>query len=401
MTKRTVRGVLLSLLTAVALIDGTSGALPAGGRSSVPSDRRAHERTRAAMEALVRAGMPGVVGEAREGREGRSVWDGAVGTADLGRPRAPRAHDRFRIGSNTKTFVATVMLQLEAEHRLRLTDTVERWLPGVVRGHGNDGRAVTLRRLLDHTSGIFDYSADAALHKRLFERDFLHHRFDTYTPRQLVRTAVSHPPLFAPGKGWSYSNTNYVLAGMVIEKVTGHLYGREIRDRVLRPLGLRATSVPGRSGVLPRPSGRGYIRFPDEPGTPFHDVTGINPSEAWAAGEMISTVGDLNTFYRALLRGRLLPARQLAEMLTTVDTGLRPAARYGLGIGARKLSCGVTVWGHDGGIQGAVSQVSSVRDASHTAAFGGNALGVPFDSLALVEAEFCGRARRRSEQQAS
>lgn len=394
MTKRTVRGVLPALLAAVALIGGASG--PSGARSSAPPDRRAHEGTRAAMEALVRAGMPGVVGQAREGREGRDgrrVWNGSAGTAELGRPRAPRARDRFRIGSNTKTFVATVMLQLEAEHRLRLTDTVERWLPGVVRGHGNDGRAVSLRRLLDHTSGIFDYAADPALHQRLFEGDFLRHRFDTYTPRQLVRTAVSHPPVFAPGKGWSYSNTNYVLAGLVIEKVTGHPYGREVRERVLRPLGLRATSVPGRSTALPRPSGRGYIRFPDEPGTPFHDVTGINPTEAWAAGEMISTVGDLNAFYRALLGGRLLPARQLAEMLTTVDTGLRPPARYGLGIAARKLSCGVTVWGHDGGIQGAVSQVSSVRDASHTAAFGGNALGVPFDTLALAEAEFCGRAR--------
>ncbi len=204
---------------------------------------------------------------------------------------------------------------------------------------------------------------------------------------------MSHKPVFAPGGGWSYSNTNYVVAGMIIEKVTGHPYAEEIERRILRPLGLRSTSLPGASPALPPPSGRGYMRFRGEgTRTALHDVTDLSPTTAWAAGEMVSSVDDLNTFYRALLRGRVVPGRQLEEMLTTVETGNRDVGRYGLGIAAQRLTCGTTVWGHGGGIQGSVSLVNATRDARHTAAFGFNALGIAFDPRRLLEAEFCGRA---------
>ncbi|MDP9869514.1 MULTISPECIES: serine hydrolase domain-containing protein [Streptosporangium] len=149
-----------------------------------------------------------------------------------GRKRKPQ--HRFRIGSTTKTFVATVALQLVAEGTVSLDDTVEKWLPGVVGGNGNDGREITIRRLLDNTSGIFDYLQDQAAVNR----------YDYPTPRQLVQIAMSRPPAFEPGTSWGYSQTNYVLAGMVIERATGRTLAGEISRRITRPLGLTGTYLP-------------------------------------------------------------------------------------------------------------------------------------------------------------
>ncbi|WP_414170270.1 serine hydrolase domain-containing protein [Streptoverticillium reticulum] len=383
--RRPLRTVLPAVLAAVLTGAGLSAAPPVS--ASRPAG---HAATRAVMGAIVRGGVPGVLGRAREA--GR-IWTASSGVADLRNRRAPRPGDRFRIGSNTKTFVATVVLQLEAEHRLALGDTVEHWLPGVVHGNGHDGSRITVRQLLNHTSGIFNYTDDPVLSAKFFGKDFPRHRFDTYRPRELVRTAMAHRPVFAPGTGWSYSNTNYILAGMIIEKVTGHSYATEIRHRIIKRLGLHSTIVPGTSPRIPRPAEHGYMKLPGEsPGTPLHDVTAMNPSVAGSAGEMISSAGDLQAFYRALLRGRLLPKRQLDEMLTTVDTGIRGIGRYGLGIDEQRLSCGTTVWGHGGGIPGFLSLVNSTRDAGHTAVFSVNAYGFVFDIFALLEAEFCGKA---------
>ncbi|MFJ6944814.1 serine hydrolase [Streptomyces wuyuanensis] len=184
-----------------------------------------------------------------------------------------------------------------------------------------------------------------------------------------------------------------MLAGLVVEKATGRPYGREVERRVLRPLGLRATSVPGTRAAMPRPSGRAYsVLVGPDPGTAIHDVTEINPSAAWSAGEMISTTGDPNRFHRALLGGRLLPKGQLKKMTTTVPVGAQsPNLRYGLALMSRRLSCGKEVWGHGGGIHGSSSEAVSTRD-------GGRALALDFnsdwagDGTAVVEAEFCGRS---------
>jgi D-alanyl-D-alanine carboxypeptidase len=347
---------------------------------------RGHRPTRQAMRAAVAAGAPGVLAEADDAH---GAWNASAGVADRRSGQPPRAGDRFRIGSITKTFVATVLLQLEAEGRLDVDDTVERWLPGLVRGHGNDGSRITLRQLLDHTSGLYDYTADPGFRAAHFGPAFLAHRYDTHTPSELVRTATAHPPLFAPGAGWHYSNTDYVLAGMVIRAVTGHGYAREIERRILRPLGLHATSLPGDSPRLPGRHGRAYSRLYDSgPHGTVHDVTRFDPSLAGASGEMVSTTGDLITFVRGLLDGRLLPARQLAEMTTTVRSGT-PHVRYGLGLREERLPCGKTVWGHDGGIYGSQSAVFTTRDGRHAAAFdiNGDFAG---DTGKLLEAEFCG-----------
>jgi D-alanyl-D-alanine carboxypeptidase len=282
-----------------------------------------------------------------------------------------RQADRFRAGSITKTFVATVVLQLAGERRLRLSDTVDRLLPGLIEGHGNDGRRITLHALLNHTSGLYDYTDDASAHP--------------VSPADAIRVALAHRPTSAPGH-YAYSNTNYAVLGLVVQQVTGHGYATEIRDRIINPLHLTGTSLPGARTDLPAPHGRGYTRDPAD-GT-LRDVTVLDPRTAGVAGELISTLGDLDRFQSALLGGRLLPPAQLTAMLNTEATH----GVYGLGIHPRKLSCGTTVWGHSGRIPGSYVRTAATRDGRHTLTY-----RTDTDTLtdgkslerALLDAEFC------------
>ncbi|MFC8344669.1 serine hydrolase domain-containing protein [Streptomyces sp. NPDC057280] len=372
---RTVRTTLVAV-TAVVL----SAALAAPAFAA-PRGRGDHAATREAIEAAVKDGVPGVTVTAGN-------WSATAGVGNL-RTGAPRSvDDRYRIGSITKTFVSTVLLQLEAEGRLSLDDTVDTWLPGVVRGNGHDGSKITLRQLLNHTSGIYNYTEDKAFVRTYFTADgFFEHRYDTRSPRDLVAIAMTHEPEFTPGAKWQYSNTNYILAGMVIEKVTGAPYGEEIRRRIIAPLGLHATSVPGTRATVPQPSSRAYSKLAETTTGPTYDVTKLNPSLAGSAGEMISDSKDLNRFYAALLKGRLLPPEQLKEMKTTVPTG--GPGQYGLGIAGVPLSCGLRVWGHDGGIHGSQTVALTSGDGRHSVAFNFNG-DWSGDAVAVAEAEFCG-----------
>ncbi|MFF1699720.1 serine hydrolase domain-containing protein [Streptomyces sp. NPDC058257] len=347
-----------------------------------------HAQTQAAMDTAVKDGVPGVAGQAKDGY---SVWTGTSGVGNLktGAPRS--AFDRYRIGSMTKTFVATVLLQLQGEGKLDLDDKVDKWLPGVVQGNGNDGRRTTVRQLLNHTSGIPSYTADPEFLENGFTEKFLEHRYDTYTPAQLVGIAMRYKPLFEPGAGWSYSNTNYTLAGMIVAKVTGHPYEDEIKQRIIQPLGLYATSVPRTASSMPAPSSRAYskLSLTPQPTGAVHDVTELNPSAAGSAGAMISESGDLNRFYSALLGGKLLPAEQLKEMKTTVPvSGAGLITAYGLGLMKFSPSCGVTVWGHGGNIQGSASQAVTTADGKHSLAFNFNGDWAG-NSQAVIEAEYC------------
>jgi D-alanyl-D-alanine carboxypeptidase len=376
----------MKLTTAVAVAVTAVLTVPAMAAPASSSARAGHRATQAAMDAAVKDGVPGVVAQAKD-RQG--AWGAVSGVGDIRTERPRSVHDRYRVGSITKTFVATVVLQLEAEGRLSLDDTVEQWLPGLVLGHGHDGRGITLRQLLNHTSGIHDYSDDETFRRTYALKDgFFEHRYDTLSPHELVRVAMRHEPEFEPGTSWSYSNTNYVLAGLVIEKATGNPYGDEIRHRIIEPLNLRATTVPGTSARMPHPSSRAYGKLALTDTGPTYDVTEINPSVAHAAGEMISDSGDLNRFYSALLTGGLLPARQLAAMRTTVEEGMPPRVGYGLGIMKLELDCGRTVWGHSGGIRGSSSVAVTTEDGRHLLAFNFNN-DWSGDSRAVVEAEFC------------
>lgn len=348
---------------------------------------RGHSAAQDAMDRAVQeTGAPGVLGQAEDGG---GVWTGTAGTADRAtdRPRLPR--DRFRIGSLTKPFIATVLLQLESEGALDLDDPVEHLLPGVVRGNGNDGSRITLRQLLRHTSGIHDFTRDPAFRQTYFSQDFLRTRYAHHSPEELVRTAMNHPPDFAPGENWRYSNTNYVLAGMIVERTTGHTYAHEVERRLVGPLGLHGTSLPGSSPAIPGPNGRAYSTLFASGRAPVRDVTALDPSIADASGEMISSTGDLVRFFQRLMSGHVLPPAQLREMRTSVPAGDGDGSRYGLGLTERTLSCGTRVWGHDGTIHGSRSVAVTTSDGSHTAAFNING-DYAGDPLELVEAEYCG-----------
>lgn len=371
----------LGLLASPASAAGVrNGAAHAPGRPGTLLD---------VLEAAVRQGSPGALARSRAGHR---VRDAAAGVADIRTGERPSAPMRFRIGSVTKTFVATAVLQLVAEHRLRLDDTVADVLPGVVDRNGNDGSAVTIRMLLNDTSGLYEYTQDPRV-EQIALRDPAH----CFTPRELVRFATDHPPAFAPGTSWEYSNTGYSLLAMVVEKVTGQTYGARITRRILRPLGLAATSFPGCSPHLPVPRLHGYTR-PDPAGPEIRDVTDYNPSFAAGNGDMISTVGDLDRFDSALLRGGLLPARLLRQMLAPTPGSFpgTDAFRYGLGVVIARTPCGVTVYGNAGSIQGYETWMSGTRDGRHTMSFVLNNDWLdPTDTVVqAVTAEFCPGAAR-------
>jgi D-alanyl-D-alanine carboxypeptidase len=329
--------ILMTLtMLAVAAIAGTAGG---------PHQSAQLQRDADAIHAL---GLPGA--QARlvtpDGRQHVAT----SGVADLATGRPVPADGRFRIASAGKPFVATVVLQLVGEGRMSLDDTVERWLPGVVRGNGNDGRRVTVRQLLQHTSGIHDDFPDYVT-----EAEFLEHRYDVYTPEELVARAMGHRPDFAPGAAWRYSSTGYILLDMIIERVTGRHWYDEVESRIVRPLGLTQTSWPGLSPHVPRPHARGYQPLGDGPLVDVTEQVVVDPEAA-----ITSTTRDLNRFFRALLGGRLLRPAQLAAMTSTVPVGpeleeFLPGARYGLGLMERPLRCGGTYWSHPGGGAGYIT----------------------------------------------
>ncbi|MGK7231826.1 serine hydrolase domain-containing protein [Streptomyces hygroscopicus] len=359
-TRITSRIVATALVTGLAGLAGLTGlagqsvaAPTASAASPTPATASAKESPRTALrkdvDAITRTGSVGVIAQS-SGPRGH--YSAAAGVADTTTRERARAGDRFRIGSATKTFVSTVMLQLVGEGRVSLDDTVDRWLPGVVSGNGNDGRHITVRQLLQHTSGLYDYTADFP--EMTTANGFQADRYTTWTPEQLVAIATRHKPNFAPGTNWAYANTNYVLAGVIIEKATGHSWQQEVTRRIIHPLGLRNTLAPTTQPRIPGPHLRGYSNFYGTGET--MDVTDLNPSAAGAAGAMVSTTGDLSRFYSALLGGRLLRPAQLSAMKTTVRAegldAVWPGARYGLGLQEVPLSCGGSYYTHGGDIPG-------------------------------------------------
>ncbi|MER6910418.1 serine hydrolase domain-containing protein [Streptomyces sp. NPDC000594] len=320
---------------------GSGSASGSGPGSGSGFDRKDLQR---GLDDIVR--HDGVVGAQATLVEGAERSYARSGTARLGGDR-PMPHQGYlRMGSNTKTFVSTVVLQLVGEGRMRLDDTVERWLPGLVGGNGHDGARITVRQLLQHTSGLPDYAPHLPI---LDEKQFLEKRYDDFRPEQLVALALRERPLFEPGASHRYSNTGYILAGMIIEKVTGNHWSQEVHDRVIEPLGLKHTFSPGSRTGLPKPHAKGYHQF--KPGASLVDSTRVNMTWGGAAGDLVTTSNDLVRFWQGLLGGKLLKPAQLAQMRTTVDMppdGRQVVEKAGLGIFWRSLSCGGGFWGHGG-----------------------------------------------------
>ncbi|GAB3895534.1 serine hydrolase domain-containing protein [Kibdelosporangium lantanae] len=296
-------------------------AVAAGGRSDVQH----------AVDTLTQDGVPGA----------QATVSDRSGTWTVGSGQRFPWHAQVRVGSITKTFVATVVLRLVGEGRVELDAPVARYLPGVITSEGGD--SVTVRQLLQHTSGLPDYLDAFGGDPELFR----HRGAD---PAELVAIAMRRPPLFPPGTRWSYSGTNYILAGMLVERVTGDSLAHEIAARITRPLGLRGTYLPVRGEERIRgPHPRGYTPVDGR----LVDFTDFDASIGWAAGALVSTGEDLDRFFGALVGGRLLPPAQLAEMRRTVPAPrIAEGARYGLGLASVPLPCGGEMWGHGGDIPG-------------------------------------------------
>jgi Tol biopolymer transport system component/CubicO group peptidase (beta-lactamase class C family) len=252
--------------------------------------------------------------------------------------RRPKADQRFRVGSVTKTFTATIVLQLVDERKLGLSSTVEDLLPGVV-PRGNE---ITIRQLLQHRSGLVNYTDDPYLSWLKGAS-----RSPSTRPIDLLRFAGSKQLSFEPGSQWSYSNTNYIALGLVIEQVTGSSYAHELEKRIFRPLGLDDTELP-QTRLLPDLGDDSALTpVPVYPkGHPFYDVDWANPNVSWAAGGIVSKARDIARFYSALLSGRVLSSGSLAKMKETVAAGPYGA---GLGIFSESSRCG-RLWAHGGGI---------------------------------------------------
>jgi D-alanyl-D-alanine carboxypeptidase len=356
-----------SLLLAAALIAPAAAAFAACGDSdqaapsaaakaatsaadSAPAPPTTPATLASRLRGVMDAGSPGVISLVNDGH---GIKLQAAGVADKASGRAMTPTDRFRAGSNTKSFVATVALQLVGEGKLSLDDTVERWLPGVLPYGGQ----VNLRQLLNHTSGVPDY-------QKLLEPKVLaggDSATRTYTPRDLVAMIADRKPDFAPETSWNYSSTGYILAGLIIERATGNRLGDELQDRIIRPLHLRDTSFPIDTTAIPGRHANGYGAVDGS----LRDLTVFNSSAAWATGGVVSTAGDMAHYWRALLGGKLLAPPQLAAMKVTVPIGHGLPMSYGLGIMKfdqyNSKACG-TLWGNGGDIPGYSTEFFNSED---------------------------------------
>ena len=333
-------------LTAVGLLTGLAlAAVPTAPVTAAapPADPSISELQQA-LDQLVEDGAPGALLYTYD--HGR-VTELQSGVADIAAGTPMSAQDHYRIGSLTKTYVSTAVLDLVAEHRIRLKDPVKKYLPGFLNG----GPRVTIRQLLNHTSGLYEFNDDPRVLAPYLEGDLAH----VWTPQQLVRIALTHDSVSAPGAAYHYSNTNYVLAGLLVQAVTGHRLADVLTHRVFAPAHLEATTFTT-STTLPAPAAHGYITFSgDEP----TDLTSLYPYP-WASGAAVSTAPDVARFYRSLLSGDLLPSRLMSTMQTTVDASAEEGAgtSYGLGLERFSTPCGAA-WGHGGNFPGYITYVYS------------------------------------------
>ncbi|MFH8620960.1 serine hydrolase domain-containing protein [Streptomyces vietnamensis] len=283
-----------------------------------------------------------------------------AGVAAVGTNRPVPRDGHFRIASTGKALMATVILQLVDEGRLSLDDTVDRRLPGLIDGNGNDGRKTTVRQLLQNTSGLHDDLPGFDTPQQYYR-----HRYDTYTPEQIVARAMKHHPDFEPGTGWGYSNTGYVVLGMIVDKVTGRPWQEAVEARILKPLGMHHTYLSGDTPTLRRPHADGYQVFTS--GERIDVTEQLVPD----LGGYVSTTADVNRFFRGLLGGELLSEVRLAEMRHTVPVPKEfevfwPGGRYGLGLVERPLSCGGSYWSHEGGEAGYITLDGATGDGRRT-----------------------------------
>ena len=339
------RRLLVWRVLAVPVVAAIALGAAGGVASAAPSKGEA-ESLKSRAQGLVEAGYPAVLAAVTDSK-GESAGV-AVGKGNLETGQAPPMDGEVRIGSNTKTFVAVVVMQMVQEGKVGLDEPIDTYLPGLIKGEGIDGSRITVRQLLQHTSGLPEYTDTTPGSGDIFQVK------DHYIPpRDLLDTALGKPAAFEPGTQWAYTNTNYVVLGMLVERVSQRPVGEQIDERIVKKLGLSHTYFPApgdRSikGTHPQ----GYHLSAEGK---LEDITEMDPVWGWAAGAMVSTPSELNTFFQAVFDGRLLTQSSIDEMKNgAVDASsyLGPGTVYGLGLIGRSLSCGGTSWGHGGTIHG-------------------------------------------------
>jgi D-alanyl-D-alanine carboxypeptidase len=338
-----------------AVLAGSGVLASAASASAAPSHP---SPMRDVVTQVLASGAPGYVARIDDGHHTTFT---VAGLADTATGRKLTAGDQFEVGSNTKTFMSTLALQLVDRHQLKLDAPVGKYLPGVV----PNGRHITVRMLLQHTSGLFSYTADEDFFAQL-TKDPQH----VWTEQDLLDVAFKHKPNFAPGTSWSYSNTNYILVGMILQKLTGQSLPDLVQQRIARPLGLQDTYYANPRATETGPGyAHGYaVSFA---GTkPSYVDTSSWPIGGWggAAGAIVSTPDDLSTFFSGVLGGKLFSQKELNQMKDTVELPADYPIKGGYGLGLFRVDspCG-TVWGHGGDTLGHHSTALATEDGRRTA----------------------------------
>ncbi|WP_459959231.1 serine hydrolase domain-containing protein [Nocardia sp. IFM 10818] len=372
-----LRAFVLPICTAMVALSACT-IDSAGSASKAPVAVAGQDGVRADLDALTRSGAVGALATLTD-NEASTVVTSGLADITTGRPIPADAPQYVRVASITKTFTAAIVLQLVAEDRVDLDQPIDAYLPGLLIGEGIDGHAITVRQILGHRSGL-PAPAESEADEYEAARDGR-----TYSPAQAIALALRHPAQFAPAAQLKYTNTNYIVAGMLIEKVTGRSYTDALRDRILIPLGLSHTYLPAAGETdLRDPHPTGYATID---GT-VTDRTRIEPSLPWTSGALVSTGADLNRFYAALLAGRVVPPAQLRQMLDGVDMGRGDGMSYGLGVGYAQLPCGAEYVGHVGGVPG-FSNISGATAAGRAVTISYTGTPTTVDIVGLLTHALC------------
>ncbi|MFF9428097.1 serine hydrolase domain-containing protein [Streptomyces sp. NPDC014746] len=381
------RRLAVSATLIAALAAGLAPATSAFAAPPAPAAARAVPApdmagVAAALDSAMANGAPGAMARF-SGPDG--VRSRTVGVRDRVSGAPMDINARFRVGSVSKTFSSVVLLQLVEEGRLELDAPVNRYLPGLL----PDDR-ITVRHLLTHRSGLADYT-DAMFNDTVPGFEAVRNRVFSY--RELVDLSLREPRTTEPGVSYKYSNANFVVVGMLIEKLTGRPVSDAYQRRIFTPLKLTSTSYVHPDTRIAGLRVRGYLH-PDAAGDPLVDSTEQTVSWAQSAGAVISSPADLNTFTSALMRGRLLSPAMLEAMTTVTPTDATNTRFYGLGLRRYDLSCGTRVYGHTGTVQGFYTYAFSTGDGRRSLSALANTSNHGEANTALggtLEAAFCGK----------
>ena len=337
---RTIQTVLRGLFLPILMLVGM-------GCGDTSSEKPFDEATQHAIEAAVsaqlaryggNASVPGAI--VAVWAPGRGTYTKGIGVADLATGRGPALEDKVRVGSNTKTFTVTVLLQLVDEGKLSLDDTLSRFDVGVTMPNAD---RITVRQLCNMTSGLGEY-----LHSPEIPLPVLPETY--FDPHYLAVIASHLPPLSAPGERWNYCNTNYLMLGLILEAVTGNRAEDEIRRRLIEPYGLTDTTFPTRDPNISVPYMHGYSL--DERGEWVDSTVRFPPSLTWTAGAMLSSLQDLKRWVKIYVSGDTNSAATQRERLTCIPAESFDMERFGLGV-----ACSGDWRGYTGSIEGYNSAV--------------------------------------------